>query len=95
MQPKLTEKPKTVLRVGTTKNTINKMKKVFAVLSVAAMIAFVGCSKEKDCECKGYLDGQYVEGSTNTGTIEDGDCEDLNSTEDYMGYTVSVKCKEV
>ena len=88
MQPKLTEKPKTVLRVGTTKNTINKMKKVFAVLSVAAMIAFVGCSKEKDCKCTAYMDGVAM--ASETGTIEDGDCEDMNYSEDG----VVVKCEE-
>ena len=70
------------------------MKKVFAVLSVAAMFAFVGCSKEKDCKCTGYVDGQAVPESAETIHIEEGDCEDMNESEDYMGYTVSVKCVE-
>ncbi len=70
------------------------MKKVFAVLSVAAMFAFVGCSKEKDCTCTGYVDNEPVPESNESIHIEEGDCEDMNTTEDYMGYIVSVKCVE-
>ena len=80
------------------------MKKKLAILSVAAMFAFVGCSKEKDnnigynkgkyCNCIGYVDGQAVSWDAETIYIEEGDCEDMNESEEYMGYTVSVECTE-
>ena len=80
------------------------MKKIIAILSVAAIFAFVGCSKEKDyntgynkgkyCNCIGYVDGQAVPESAETIYIEEGDCEDMNESEEYRGYTVSVECTE-
>jgi uncharacterized protein YcfL len=65
-----------------------KMKKVFLAAFVAGL-TLASCSSEKDCECSTSING--VVQTTSTQTIEDGECEDLNST----SGPAAVTCEEV
>lgn len=70
------------------------------LLAVAAMFAMAGCSKSKTCKCTITQNVPYVgpTTTTTTGTIEKGDCSDLNSTTtttvDGMTITQTMVCVE-
>jgi hypothetical protein len=68
------------------------MKKVVLAAFVAG-ITLVSCSSEKDCECTTTTPG--IPSSTVTTTIEDGECEDLESSTSAGGVTIATTCKEV
>ncbi len=73
------------------------MKKVLVLLAVAAML-FGMASCAKDCTCKGYVDGEFVEGSETTIEREDLEaagykkCSELNESYSGYGTQVEVKC---
>ncbi len=69
------------------------MKKLLLGLAVIGMITLVGCSKEKDCECVSSQDG--MDDVTQTVTIEDGDCADMDQEVTTGGMTLKTVCKEV
>lgn len=70
------------------------------LLAVAAMFAMVGCSKTKTCNCTVTQNIPYVGPSTTTttGTIEKGNCSDLNTTTtvtmEGMSITQTMECVE-
>ncbi len=77
------------------------MKKVFFSLAIAGFFGLASCSSEKDCRCASFMNGEEVEGSAVTQTIDfsdvddASDCDDLNESVSQGGMTVEVKCEEV
>ncbi len=75
------------------------MKKLILLAFVAAMFAFVGCSKTRTCNCvtKQSFDGEQIVTNT-TLTIDKGKCEDMNATQtmtmDGETITQTVECAE-
>ncbi|MFN0274832.1 MAG: hypothetical protein ACKVPJ_03725 [Chitinophagales bacterium] len=69
------------------------MKKVSLLFTAAALTLFVAsCSKEKTCECTTDITG--FGSTTSEAVIQDGDCEDLNSSTTSFGITTTVDCNE-
>lgn len=77
------------------------MKKVFLSLAIAGLFGLTSCSSEKDCRCASYIDGEEVDGTAITETIDfsdidnASDCDDLNESQSAGGMTVEIKCEEV
>lgn len=76
------------------------MKKTMILLAVAAMFVMTGCSKSKTCNCTVTQNVPYVgpTTATTTGTIEKGNCSDLNTTTtitmEGMTVTQTMECVE-
>lgn len=74
------------------------MKKLTFILAATAVIALASCSKEKDCTCVQSFSGTGSELMTPIAdakaTIEDGDCEDLNTEVSANGFSTKLTCTE-
>lgn len=70
------------------------MKKLSFILGVLVVIAFSSCSKEKECKCVTHYEGVSMDDVTTTMTIDEGDCDDGNSTTTTAGVTVTMTCTE-
>ena len=70
------------------------------LLAMAALFVMVGCSKSKTCRCTVTQNIPYVgpTTTTTTGTIEKGNCSDLNTTStttvEGMTITQTMECVE-
>lgn len=70
------------------------MKKLALFAAVAFALSATSCNKEKDCECvSSYSDGSLPD-VTQDITIEDGDCDDMNSSVETFGVTLTTTCTE-
>ena len=75
-----------------------KMNKLlFGTALIASVVMFVGCSKQKKCDCVTTIYTTPVfQGDHILRVIEDGNCSDLNETtyDEWLGKA-ETRCREV
>ncbi len=71
---------------------MKKLMMAFSVVALMGSAALTSCNSEKDCECVTTSNG--TEQGRTTVTIEDGDCEDSNTTSSAGGTELKVTCTE-